>query len=548
MPETPKKSKKKILIPIIIAAAVVALIFAVILPAVHSTSYKKAMALMEEGKYAEAQERFAGLKTYMDSSRKAKVCAKYMEAEEIYGEAMELYSAGDWEAAEDKFDEILDLEDEYFKKDFRDTKELVEDCRNHQTYEAAEELMSSKDSAEDLKKAQEQFESLGDFEDAAERAEECREMIRQLNYKEAAELMSHDTSTEDLEAAKAFFLELGDYKDAKTRAEDCTKLIELNETYQKAEEALEDSDYAGAQELYDTCGDFADSKEKSEICSLLIDFSAAVDHYVNGEYNDAETALENLESTYQDTAEATEKYPVPWEDPFTKTAGTVDLETVKSRTLAETALLTAEKQFKDGKYSDAAEKLQEIDASLLTEESASGRSKLEQSLKDVEKYKKAEEYFNAGQFYEAYKAFLDCGDYSDAAKRAESCIQPYPATGVVYANDAYGDRSSELTINNSGYKNAYYKLYFGSDLVMTIFIPENGSATFALPSGTYRMTKGYGDTWFGTIDMFGDDGRYWVCSFGGSETAAIDPGYAYEISTGGEGTGIGTSESDRGSI
>ena len=49
-------------------------------------------------------------------------------------------------------------------------------------------------------------------------------------------------------------------------------------------------------------------------------------------------------------------------------------------------------------------------------------------------------------------------------------------------------------------------------------------------------------------DMFGDESEYYQCNFEGSSTVELEPGGMYEISSGGEGTGIGTRSTDRGSI
>lgn len=48
--------------------------------------------------------------------------------------------------------------------------------------------------------------------------------------------------------------------------------------------------------------------------------------------------------------------------------------------------------------------------------------------------------------------------------------------------------------------------------------------------------------------MFGDDGNYFQCSFGGEGTFELASGYRYEISSGGEGTSTGTSSIDRDSF
>ena len=167
-------------------------------------------------------------------------------------------------------------------------------------------------------------------------------------------------------------------------------------------------------------------------------------------------------------------------------------------------------------------------------------------------YQAAEELFSNKKYYDAYKAFkaID-GRYEgmpDLNERAQACVQSFPSNGAVYVNDRYSFNDLELTIDNSNYTNVYYKLYIGDNLVMSVFVSGGGSATVDLPAGAYTMNKAYGDMWFGTNDMFGDEGSYYHCNFGASDSVELEAGYVYEISTGGEGTGIGTSSTDRGSF
>ena len=171
---------------------------------------------------------------------------------------------------------------------------------------------------------------------------------------------------------------------------------------------------------------------------------------------------------------------------------------------------------------------------------------------NVLKYYEAEDLLAAGHFYDAYKAY---GKVSKAAaeklgdvdKKRNSCIQPLPGTGVVQRNTNAAD-DCELKIVNEGMPNAYYKLYMGDNLVLTVFIAAGDTATFMLPSGTYSMNKAYGDTWFGTEDLFGDEGHYFKCDFGGSATVGLEPNYGYEISANTEGTNVGAQATGRDKI
>ena len=171
---------------------------------------------------------------------------------------------------------------------------------------------------------------------------------------------------------------------------------------------------------------------------------------------------------------------------------------------------------------------------------------------DVLDYYKAADLAAQGHYYDAYKMYDRIGidaaaKLGDVDAKRDSCVQSSPGNGTVYHNDGYSD-SCELTIVNEGNPNAYYKLYIGDDLVVTAFVNAGESATFMLPAGSYSMNKAYGDKWFGPDDMFGDEGSYFVCSFGGATTVELEANNGYEISSGGEGTGIGTRSTDRGSI
>lgn len=162
---------------------------------------------------------------------------------------------------------------------------------------------------------------------------------------------------------------------------------------------------------------------------------------------------------------------------------------------------------------------------------------------------KAEALLAEGSNYEAYKLFTSLVGRSyeglpDFAERAEACVVDFPGNGVVYSNPDYSSTAVPLTINEGG-SYSYYKIYMGDDLVRTVFISPNGAATVNLPAGTYRMNEAHGELWFGEDDMFGDDGSYYRCSFGGEETFELRSGYSYEISSSGEGTGIGNSPTDR---
>ncbi len=170
-------------------------------------------------------------------------------------------------------------------------------------------------------------------------------------------------------------------------------------------------------------------------------------------------------------------------------------------------------------------------------------------------YNKAEDLFKKKSYYDAYLLYNSIKDkkYDDLpnmAEKAKACIQKQPADGEVYHNPKYNNNTTQLTIDNSGYMNTFVKLYIGKDLVSTVFIKKDNKATIWLPAGTYKMNKAYGETWFGTEDLFGDDGYYWTCTFAGSETFTLQSGNGYLISSGDEqdGTRINDKATSRKSL
>lgn len=167
-------------------------------------------------------------------------------------------------------------------------------------------------------------------------------------------------------------------------------------------------------------------------------------------------------------------------------------------------------------------------------------------------YEQAEALFQWGDYYEAYVKFhaLEGSGAEwlpDLSERVQACTQDFPDTGALYTNPSYQSSEVPLTIKNSS-AYTYYKIYDDDTLAMTVFIQSGDSAKVTLPIGTYVMKEAHGDQWFGEDDMFGDEGRYYRCTFGGEGTATLNSGYSYEISTAddSDGKGVGNEAIDRG--
>ena len=413
---------------------------------------------------------------------------------------------------------------------YENSAEKAAECAELQVKYAAYDTAMKDYEAANWAAAKEVFDQIPDFKAAQELSADCQ---NHMDYEQAEKLLAE----EDYEGALAIYETIIAFEDSKKKAELCSEEIEKQNTYDQAVSNLKNGYYSDAKTAFDSLGDFKDSKDMSGKCLILLDFNSAMELYMSGENTKALEACDKIESHYKNAKEVIDEY-----------AGT-DLEPFKARCEAEKQLNSARKKMKNDDYAAAKEILETINESDLREESKTALSEMEQTVKAEEQYAEAVDYYNRGLFYEAYVKFNKCGDYKDAEKMAASCAQPFPTAGVVYANEAYGDRSSQMTIDNSGNMNSFYKLYVGDDLVMTVFIPEDGSTTFYLPAGNYTMNTAYGDKWYGTEDMFGDDGNYWHYSFEGSDITPIEAGYAYTISAGsGGGTGISTEKTDRDSF
>ena len=298
--------------------------------------------------------------------------------------------------------------------------------------------------------------------------------------------------------------------------------ISRTQDYEQANEYYDSGNYEEAAVLYRQLGDFEDSSEQLEKANLWMEADAAKD--------------------------AAGEDPAAWKEAAKAYEAIGPEASIQAEECNDAATYyTARKQMAKKKWVKASKTLSGLSSSYRDVDDLKNEC-------DVHvQYSKAEKLYSKGKYYDAYTAFnlIGYNDYegtSDALERAQQCIQSDPEAGVVERNDAFSDNSCDLKIVNSSSDNVYYKLYIGDDFVISAFIPGNGTAAFSLPSGTYRMNKAYGDAWFGPKDMFGNEGEYYRCMFGNDSTVELEPGYEYEISSSGSGTGITGSLTDRGSF
>jgi hypothetical protein len=161
----------------------------------RSEAYAAAVTLMDEKRYEEAITAFEALEDYQDSAQMIVRCQHFI----AYGAAVELYDAQDYEEALDAFEAL---------GSFEDSEDWCEQCRMGIVFEDASSLFE----AGDIAGAREQFVILENrgFSAADGWVEKCDYLL--------AEALFDAGKRYDAYVA---FLALGDYEDAAARAEAC---------------------------------------------------------------------------------------------------------------------------------------------------------------------------------------------------------------------------------------------------------------------------------------------------------------------------------------
>lgn len=123
------------------------------------------------------------------------------------------------------------------------------EAQKETTYETATACLE----AGNYNDAQRLFESLGDYRDSADKANEASPA--NLLYQRALRELESGDNTKALE----HFDSLGDYKDSVDKANEARETI-----YQKAASAFDSGKYSIAAGMFETVGDYADAPQRAE--------------------------------------------------------------------------------------------------------------------------------------------------------------------------------------------------------------------------------------------------------------------------------------------
>ena len=213
--------------------------------------YAIALEAQEAGEYVEAAEAFESLGVYEEAETRAKGC-RYEAGMRALGEgdlqaaAEQLELAEDYEDAAERFADAVftlgsaALNEQRYQDAITWLEKLeregeVAQALNEATYAYAQQL----EEAGRIEEAALQYATLGDYEDAMERA-------NALTYELAVSEMERSP-----ESAMSRFEALGDYEDAPEKALECRYALAL--------QRYADGRYESAMELFESLGEYSDA-------------------------------------------------------------------------------------------------------------------------------------------------------------------------------------------------------------------------------------------------------------------------------------------------
>jgi TolA-binding protein len=338
---------------------------------------------------------------------------------------------------------------------------LLHESADNRTYQAAANNQSL-ETIDSLKSAEELFESLGSYRDAAQRASECAEKINAIAYERAVGEREKHTA-ESLTAAEREFETLGDYRDSADQAATCRKELENL----RAAAALKKKKASKAVVLI--CSAIvilaiAGIVLWNVVINPMTNYSSAMKLYEQGDYESAYSAFTELGS-YSDSENMAK----------------------------ESEYAYAIELYEQGDYKSAYAAFTEL----------GGYSDSENMAKESE-YAYAIELYEQGDYKSAYAAFTELGSYNDSETMAKESLEKDPniyytsqfsitdvsSTGIAVdcvSPDTLMKPGAKLTISyryklltdNVPDKRGAYST-FKDSVTYTVPENENGASTFTI--------------------------------------------------------------------
>lgn len=425
----------------------------------------------------------------------------YMKEQEKikkYNRGAEAIEKGDYEKAEEIFDEL---------GSYDDSETLLDYAKKGKSYESAQKEMKSGN----YSKAREILAGLGNFKTSATLLKECGDNIA---YEDAEKYIESG----DYEKAREVLVGLGSFKDSGKLIEEC----ENNVAYDDAVTKMEAGDYKNARELFTGITSFKDSEKLLKECDSAIAYGEAQDLIKQEKYEEAIDKLHQA-GDYLGAKESIELCE-------------------RQMSYGKVNDLMGE-----GKYREAIDLLNSPEGKNITD-----RESLLVECDKALQYTEALQLFMDEKYYSAYEAFNALGTYRDSEDYASRCIRTKPGTRETYHNSAYSGKSVSVTIKtpSDGDYCTYFKLYAvsGGDevLVLCCFINPGDSLKISFPAGSYVLKEAYGSgPWYGEKEMFGDNGTYRrLLSDGSNDVFTLSSG-SYELKLYAvEGGNVGSEKED----
>lgn len=219
----------------------------------RSQAFDQAWALLNAGRYSEAEEAFRALGTFSNSVSMVDRCQQ-LTMEEQYKAANQRYNKRQYNEAREIYLQL---------GDFSDAAEKAAKCTeaiNENLYKNAQKLYEDKD----YYHARLVFEEIKGYKDSEERSAACEEQVNNTIYTEAVAAMNE----ENYEIAKKKLETIPGYKDAQNLISQCKAKINEKE-YASAKLLLEYGHYDDASAIFNALGDYEDSEELALTCLNL---------------------------------------------------------------------------------------------------------------------------------------------------------------------------------------------------------------------------------------------------------------------------------------
>jgi len=284
-------------------------------------------------------------------------------------------------------------------------------------------------------------------------------------------------------------------------------------TYEKAMAMLQSGDYQGAYDTFGKLGDYEDSADQLRLAKQWLDYREARILFDTRDFEGALLTFQEL-GDFENSGD------------YVK-ACEMNLD-----------YLQALSDFENSLYDEALV----IFIRLTDEGFQDAKTWISKT-----KYTIADEKYQGGDLYGAYKGFKELGSYEDSEGRKEACTTAFPDTGVIYKDSDYGSTRSQITIDSSkSPSSSYFKIYHDTTLVAVLWINGGEKLTIDAPPADYSIKQATGDPWFGEEILFGDEGYYEVILFDGDkEYFTLSDNTIATISLSVSGANTGSKETDR---